>query len=527
MVVEVFQYLFQGDVSSLEQGEKKAQQQNEKLQQGIKKTDEMANNLGASFADLIATAGGALTALLSFSALSAGIMETSTYVDNLAKVSDRLGENINDMGAWQEVVKKAGGDVGSFQGTLKGFTSQLQDLSVKGENEMLPFLKKLGINYKDSEGKVKSALTLFPELADSFQKLSKQESAGIGQKLGLDEGTITLLQEGRKSVEEQLSTQKKLFTITRDQAKIFEKYNDSVDDTKTAFRGMFVELGTSIIPILQYFMEKIQDGISFLAKYKEFITGVFIGLAAAITAYTLPAIIKFGIATVTAFAPFYVIGAIIAGVALAVGILYDEISTFVNGGESAFEDMLKWLGMTKEEIEALRQLFVSAGESISDILSFVGQLLKGLLGIGVVVGKGLFQVFEPLLWILGKGIVGAIELAIKGIQKIASVAKGVMDFFGLDGGDMEVNKSLSTTTDLKVPNINDYFDKANSNPLNNTNSNILQGGSNKTSNTSVNVDKVEINTQATDADGIASAFNSSLSDQLKKSTATFEDGIEG
>lgn len=541
MIVEAFQYLFEADTAKLVEGEKTAQQQNDKLQQGLKKTDQLANNMGTSFTDLIATAGGALTALLSFSALSSGIMETSAYIDNLAKVSDRLGENINDMGAWQEVVKKSGGDIGSFQGTLKGFTSQLQDLAVKGQNEMLPFLQKLGINFKDSNGKVKSALTLFPELADSFSKLSKTESAGIGQKLGLDEGTISLLQQGRKEVEKQIQGQKKLFTITKEQAKTFETFNDSIDDTKTAFRGLFTQLGSDIVPIFQYFLEKVQSGVSFFATHKDLMTGIFIGLGVAISAYALPAMIRFGIATITAFAPFYLIGAIIAGITLAVALLYDETTTFLSGGNSAFEDMLRWLGMTQSEIDNLRQMFLDAGTAIADIFYFLGQVFMAFLNIGATVAQGLYQVFEPLLWLFGKGIIGAIELAISGIKKIAEVAKGVMDFFGLGDSSIKVEDSLpgaesenklsdsiasNKNSGLNMQNISDAMGSANSNPLNYTNSNLMNKSSSNVSN-SVTVDKVEINTQATDADGIASAFNDSLSAQLKRTTATFEDGIEG
>jgi hypothetical protein len=110
MIADVFQYLFQADMSSLEEGEKKAISTDKQLRDGLQKTDKVADNMGNSFTELIASAGGALTALLSFSALSAGIMETAEYVDNLSDVSKRLGENVNDMAAWQESVKKAGGE---------------------------------------------------------------------------------------------------------------------------------------------------------------------------------------------------------------------------------------------------------------------------------------------------------------------------------------------------------------------------------------------------------------------------------
>jgi len=535
MIAEVFQFVFEGETESLVKGEKEAEKQNEKLQKGLKKTDQMANDLGSGFSDFIATAGGALVSILSLSALTQGIAETSEYVDNLGKTARMYGENATQLAAYQEQVVKAGGDIGSFQGVIKKLNGDFNEFVTTGTTGILPFMQRLGIDMVDAQGKARKVTDIFPELARQFETMSKAESAGIGEKLGLDEGTITLLQQGEEGLNKLIEKQKSLFSITDEQVKVFEDFNDSVSDTKTAFRGMFVQLGSDILPILQYFMEKLQGGISFLTTHKELVTGMFIALGTSITAYALPAIIKFGIATVTAFAPFYLIGGIIAGIAVAVGLLYEDIMIFLEGGNSGFEKLLKWLSFTDKEVQQVRETFSKLGEVISDVFNFAIDLLGGFFNLIGTIGKGIFKAFEPLLWVLGKGIVLAVEGAIKAVSGLVDIAKGIGKFFGF-GGDEEKTINLNENKNITTSNLNSGSLEAETNalkamassPLNNMTPNMITNqGSTRSTNNSVKVDKIEVVTQATDADGIALAVDNSLAKQMKKTTATFEDGIQG
>ena len=49
----------------------------------------------------------------------------------------------------------------------------------------------------------------------------QNKSANIGKKLGLDNATIRMLQMGRAELDEQIKTQKELFSVTDEQVEIF------------------------------------------------------------------------------------------------------------------------------------------------------------------------------------------------------------------------------------------------------------------------------------------------------------------
>ena len=385
-----------------------------------------------------------------------------------------------------------------------------------------PALNRFGVSLKDTNGVLKTSTELMPELADMFSQISKQESANIGKKLGLDNATIRMLQMGRAELDEQIKTQKELFSVTDEQVEIFQKFDKALAQNKQAFRYLGTELGSTVMPILEYFIKKLNGGIEFLAKHKDFAVGVIIALAGAITAYALPSMIRLGIATVTAFAPFYLIGAIIAGVAVTIGLLYEDLMVFLEGGTSGFQNMLEWLGFTGDEIEAIRQAFIIAGEQIGAIFDTLGTIIQALFGGLVAGGRVIFETFEPVLKLIGEGLVGAIKTALGFIDILSNAVGAVADWLGF-GGDKDVKVTKEDVTKQAL----DVVNKTENNPLNTMTPNTTSQMSNsKTQNNQVKIDKIEIQTQATDSQAISKTVGANLQSELKSAVANFDDGIE-
>jgi hypothetical protein len=296
MVLDVFKIMFESDTSTLEKGTKKSEQEANKLNKKLEQTDKTASKVGDNLKGLLATGLGALTAIASFGGIVAGVMDVANYSDELAKNSALLGENINELAAYQDIATKAGGSSDGLTATFKNLNGQINEFATLGTTQTLPYFQKLGISLLDASGKARKVSDILPELADSFSKMSKTESAGLGQKLGLDQGTIALLQSGRRELEINLRKQKELFSITKEQAKVSEDFNDTIHDTKTVFRGLFLTIGGAILPVLQFLLEKFQKIIVFLRNNSDFATGIFIALGAAITAFVVPALYGMAVA---------------------------------------------------------------------------------------------------------------------------------------------------------------------------------------------------------------------------------------
>ena len=564
MVLDVFTILFEADTSKLEKGTKKSENATDKLNKKLKETDKSADNVGQSLKTLLATGLGAITAIASFAGIASGIFNTALYSDELAKNSKLLGENINDLAAYQDLATKAGGSADGLTSIFKNLNGQISEFALKGTSETLPYFQKLGVSLLDSEGKARKVSDILPELADSFEKLSKVESAGFGRKMGFDEGTITLLQSGRKALEENIKKQKELFSITKEQASVGEMFNDTMHDTKTAFRGLFLTIGGAVLPVLNFLLVKFQTIIVFLRNNGDLATGIFIALGAAISFFLLPPLYKMAIAAALAFAPFYLIGALVAAQIILFGLLYDDIMTFLDGGKSAFGSLLGWLGFTSDEIEALKNVFKNFGKIVSEILkkitlenflksldftsdeiekvqeafSVMGKMIGAVLDwiskkfegtgssisaffsdlgglLGDIFTKA-FEIIEPVLFLIGKLIKGI-------ILGTSGAIKAIGGFFGLGDDDEETTENrVNKKSKAASSKIISELSNANTNPINNAVSN----SSNISRSSSVKIDKVEVVTQATDAKGISEEINNSLSAEIANANNNFDDGIK-
>ena len=555
MILNSLLFMFDADVSKLIEGEQKANTQTEKLQKNISETDNEAQNLGNTLSATIATMAGALASLISVGALTSSILQAKDYTLELDRTAESMGLLRNELGSLNAIIEQQGGNLQGLAGSLDGLNEKVVEAS-KGEGEFADFFKRFGINLKDAQGHIKSTTDILPLLADSFERMGKVESFSIGRKMGLDEATIRTLQLGRAELEANLQKQKQLFQITDKQVEAFQKYDKSLKTGQASFRDLSIIIGADIIPVFTFFMDKVNSGIDFVKEHPDLVKGVFIALATAITAYALPAIINFGIASITAFAPFYLIGAVIAGVAVAIGALYEDISIFLEGGNSAFEDLLRWIGATDEEVQAFRQAFIDAGKGIADTFQVLIDLFQTFLNLLFQGGKAILGVFEPIVKLFAEGFIIAIKTVLGYLSKLGDVMKDVKSWFGF-GDDVNVEMSkkieISNNSDknsmkesligdknsmkeslIGDKNLNkessnnkDFSFLANemgSNPINKMNSNTISN-SNKNVSSEVKIDKIEIQTQATDSGAISKDIGNNLTNELNRVNANYEDGI--
>ena len=522
MTLETLVYELTADTSKLIEAENKATNETKKLDKELQKVEDTSNTLGKSLLSMVGGFVGAIASGFALSTFVGAIASAKEYTIALENTSNQLGIARDELSAFHSVAEQNGGTVDEFNSSIINLNEKINELGNSADTMISPALNRFGVSLKDTNGVLKTSTELMPELADMFSQISKQESANIGKKLGLDNATIRMLQMGRSELDEQIKTQKELFSVTDEQVEIFQKFDKALAQNKQAFRYLGTELGATVMPILEFFIKKRNGGIEFLAKHKDFAVGVIIALAGAITAYALPSMIRLGIATVTAFAPFYLIGAVIAGVAVTIGLLYEDLMVFLEGGTSGFQNMLEWLGFTGEEIEAIRQAFIIAGEQIGAIFDTLGTIIKALFGGLVAGGRVIFETFEPVLKLIGEGLVGAIKTALGFIDTLSNAVGAVADWLGF-GGDKDVKVTKEDVTKQAL----DVVNKTENNPLNTMTPNTTSQMSNtKTQNNQVKIDKIEIQTQSTDPPAINKSVGANLQSELKSAVANFDDGIE-
>ncbi|HXF28969.1 MAG TPA: phage tail tape measure protein, partial [Chlamydiales bacterium] len=210
MILDTFITLFKADTQELKKGVKEADDVVDKLEKKLSTSDEAATKIGNTFRSLVQTAIGPVSAFLTLGSIIGGIRAAEQYSESIGKISKVLGYSAEAIDSWSGAVERAGGSASSFQSTVASVDSTLQGLSKNVYNDAAKAFQHLGINVKEADGSVRNFMDILPELAEQFGNLSDQEAADLGKKIGLDYGTVMLLQKGQKEVDALIAREKEL-----------------------------------------------------------------------------------------------------------------------------------------------------------------------------------------------------------------------------------------------------------------------------------------------------------------------------
>ena len=507
-ILDSFFILFESDASKLDKGLADSDKKAKGLQGTLGTADAVAGKLGGSLMGALAGLAGAALAAVSFGTMVAGIKEATAAADHLDETAERLGQTTEFLSAWGGAVKLAGGSVDGFASSLDAFNKQLAQVEVTGKSRAAPFLKELGIDLESVENKGKSAADFLPQLADSFERLAAPQAIALGSRLGLDQATIMTLRRGRVAVEELIAKQKELGVVTTQQGKIAAEFNDELDNTRHAFRSVWLGIMENVLPPLTWMLQKFQAVATFMRKHSDFMVGLFIALGAAITNYVLPPLLSMAATAIVALAPFLLLGAAVAALAVGFALLYDDVANFLGGGDSLFGRFVDWVSSVEVLKAAAGFLGAAFDYVVASIREFVAAsptlqaALQAIATVTGVVSEGLGAVWD-ILRAIG-GIIGSVTSGLGGL-----IGKGVD----------------ATTEALKAGKI--QLQAAASSPLAATSSTAISNTRTASKTTSVQIGKVEVQTQAADAAGISKAIGGSMETQMRQAVNNFDDGVLG
>lgn len=327
----------------------KLNESTERLDKTLAKTGKTTHEVTGYFQGLAAQVLSIATGIVTLGTILNQFSKTTSDIANLSNLSDQLNVNISDLDAWGRAVQRGGG-------TIQGFQSSLQNLA-----------QHLGVS-------ASGALRVLPQLADVFQRLGKYRSQQYGKMLGLDQGTILLLQQGRREVEDLIRRQKEFGVVTKQDKEISREFTAAVSDTGSAFRYLFVVLERDLLPILTSLLNKLRPVFQYLIEHKNLVIGAFLGIAAAAAIMAAPIIA----ANAALLATIAVVGGLIAIFAIA----YEDIKAFSEGHSSLIGDILK--------------KWPIVGAVVGDIIHYWISSLKTLLELLSAVSNGLIKlVFHP------------------------------------------------------------------------------------------------------------------------------------
>lgn len=181
-----------------------------------KNTDRVGKQIAASGKDAAEFFGQMQrSAIKFFAVLTAGkglINFTRDVVStgaNLSRLSKNLNISADTMHRWGKASELNGGSMEGFLGTLQNLNNQVTEIFMRGDSAITPYLRQLGVSVTDAAGKAKPLTAVLGDIADATEKAfpDRQQRYAYLQQMGFDEGTINLIAKGGKELRATLAAQ--------------------------------------------------------------------------------------------------------------------------------------------------------------------------------------------------------------------------------------------------------------------------------------------------------------------------------
>ena len=259
------------------------------LSDGADKTEKKTTLLNKSMIALGA-AGAAAAA-----ALAVGVKSAINTADEYAKLSQRLGIAVKDLGALAHAADLSGVSLDSVAMGVQFLSRNMAEALASSTSGAAQSFKTLDIAVTDSTGNLRDSQDVLNDLADRFAAMpdGAQKTAFAMDLVGRGGAAlIPLLNGGSAAMEEMRAEAEALgLVITEDTAKAAEKFNDDLSRVASGLTGVFNIISAQVLPSLVTLSEKLviatKDGVKFFSDNLGLLSEV---LDRALVAATLVAV---------------------------------------------------------------------------------------------------------------------------------------------------------------------------------------------------------------------------------------------
>lgn len=293
--------------------------------------------------------------------------ETAAAADDLGDLSERLNISTESLQAWGFAAQQNGSSAEEFAGSIGHLVRSVSEAG-GGSKEALASFKKLGVQVKDSAGKLRSVDSLLPDVADGLKNIANPtERSALALKI-FGRGAlplVPLLSKGSAAIAEYAEEFKALGGGFSDEAvKQASDYEDQVARLNVTLVSLKSKALNVLLPVFQRvseLMTKLGQSFAWVAEKTELLEAamIVIGTRAAWLAVEWvtanKAILLSTLKTWGLVALKFAVVA--AGMAVIIAAVEDVLVLF-SGGKSVigeFIDSIFGIGAAEEAVISIKQ----------------------------------------------------------------------------------------------------------------------------------------------------------------------------
>lgn len=254
-ILDTFYILYKADKTDLIKGTKEAEKVVSDFDDKQKETIGTTNKLGSAFLDLASAGVAAFASIFTAGKIKDGILNAENFNAEIERTGKLTNISGNEISAWGGALQTVGGSVGEFQSELLGLNKAYAQAGISSDH-VLENLKKQADYFKF--------------LKDSGQHA---QALRLGDQLGISENTVLLLELGTKELERRLEIQRQLAPLTQkdlDNARLFQTELAGIGNEARHVFTQVAPLADVILKAVEFTIRGI-EGI--LLAFNDVVTG--------------------------------------------------------------------------------------------------------------------------------------------------------------------------------------------------------------------------------------------------------------
>lgn len=561
-LIDTFVSVFTSDTDGLRQGREEARRSTDDIVKGMKEADDQANKTSRSVASMLTRAVAGIASIEGARRALQGILNRSEEIHLLNQTAEAIGTNVTQLDAFAKAVQDSGGESQAAISSIENMYRALGEAAVNATGSQAQALARSGVQLRDSQGDYRDTIDIMLDLSEAMSEMGGPEAENIAQQLGIsDRRTIETMIQGRQELERTMRSHAEYGAVTAEAAERAGELDSATNRLGQGMGALRDRVVVAVLPAITWVVERLGDWARWIYENQTVVEGFFIAIAGIVARRFLPVMVSAASSVWALIAPFALAAAVALGLGAAFVLIYDDIRNFIAGNDSligqiaeeypAIGRLIEWLGGVFKEVFAaiglildwLGEQFGMSINGIGDVIRLLVRILLGSLNQIIEWGEDFVQVFRDAAdavvsifqWLgeqvgrLLQPIRDSFEWVGEGVNRVKSWLPG--------GGDEEFHPAPDTTTidqgALALPedvrqgalSAAQYMSQVQSEPMNSVTRESINNRTQRTENR-VEIGEVTVNTQATDAKGVAVAVGDELREQMRMVNSEFSTGVE-
>lgn len=260
-IIDALVVMLSLDSSKFQKGQKDAQNALKNTRDSAQKTakgmEEDGKKAAEFFSKLRNEAIALTAALVGANGVKSFVANMVTGDAALGRMSKNVGMSVESLSAWEQIAARSGGSAEGMAGSIKNIAMQMAQLHTFGFNEFNRFLPQMGVNiakFNDDSTTMEERILM---ISDAFKSMDPARAHLIGSQMGFDEGTINVLSLGRVALENLRAEQEKIGHATEANTKAAQDLEKSWNDVSESAKNS----GRKAYPFLTEFNNNLSHAL--------------------------------------------------------------------------------------------------------------------------------------------------------------------------------------------------------------------------------------------------------------------------